>query len=588
LEAQHPGLKTYLSGLVMLSGAFGESAAQDGQTLVPLMFLIVIATIWLTTRSLSGMVATLVVLIFSILTALGIAGWLGIQLDVLSASAPTMILTLAVADSIHVLVTMLHAMRNGASKHAAIVESLQINMLPVFLTSLTTVIGFLTLNFNDSPPFHSLGNITAIGIAVAFLFAVCTLPAIMAVLPVKTKVAQAERSNDLWMGYFVECVIRNQRRLLRAAALAVIFVVPLSFMNELNDQWVEYFDHSISFRADTDFMTDNLTGIYNIEYSLSSGEPYGISNPVYLKTLEAFELWFKSQPHVIHVSSFAEVMRRVNKPMHGDDPAYYRIPGTREEAAQYMLLYEMSLPYGLDLNNQINVDKSATRITVIVENLSSKELIALTERGERWLQENAPESMFAHGVSRPLMFAHLGKRQIDGMLKGGVFAIMLITGVLIFALRSLKYGLLSLLPNVTPIALAFGFWGVISGQINSAVAVVIGMTLGIIVDDTVHILTTYLRARREQNKSPDDAVRYAFATVGRAVIVTTIVLAAGFLVLSLSAFEMNAGMAKITALTICLALVTDLLMLPALLIAVDRKKVAITREEIRSLKTGIS
>jgi predicted RND superfamily exporter protein len=335
-------------------------------------------------------------------------------------------------------------------------------------------------------------------------------------------------------------------------------------------------------------MTENLSGIYNIEYSLSSGEPNGISSLAYLRRLEAFELWFKSQPRVIHVNSFAEVMRRVNKPIHGDDSAYYRIPDTREEAAQYLLLYEMSLPYGLDLNNQINVDKSATRITVIVENLTSKELIAFTERGEQWLHANAPESMFSHGVSRPLMFAHLGKRQIDGMLKGGVFAIVLITGVLIFALRSVKYGFLSLLPNVTPIALAFGFWGVASGQINSAVAVVIGMTLGIIVDDTVHILTTYMRARREQSKSPEEAVRYAFTTVGRAVIVTTIVLMAGFLVLSFSAFEMNAGMAKITALTICLALVTDLMMLPALLIAIDRKYVATSRAEIRSLKAEIS
>jgi predicted RND superfamily exporter protein len=575
-EAQHPHLKTYLSGLVMLSGAFKEAAKKDGQTLIPLMFLILIIAIWITTRSLSGMIASLIVLIFSIITALGVAGWLGIQLDVLSASAPTMILTLAVADSIHILVSMLQAMRRGISKQKAIVISLQTNLLPVFITSLTTVIGFLTLNFNDSQPFHNLGNIAAIGISAAFMFAIFTLPALMAVFPVKVKENQSKALKNEWLDRLAEYLIRHQKRLLWASALTVLVIAPLSLINELNDQWVEYFDRSIPFRADTDFMTEHLTGIYNIEYSLSSEEQYGITNPDYLEKLEEFELWFKSQPQVIHVNSFVEVMKRVNKSMHGDDPDFYRIPGNSYEAAQYLLLYEMSLPYGLDLNNRINVNKSETRFTVTVKNLSSKDLIALTELGEGWLKEHAPDYMFSQGASRPLMFAHLGKRQINGMLKGGIFAILLITGVLIFALRSVKYGLLSLLPNLTPILFAFGIWGLTVGQINSAVAVVIGMTLGIIVDDTVHILIKYLRARRKENKSPEDAIQYAFFNVGRPIIVTTIILTAGFLVLSLSGFEMNAAMAKITALTICLALVTDLLMLPVILIAISRKKTVVS------------
>ncbi len=574
-EMQHPGLKTYLSGFVMLSGAFKEAAKQDGQTLIPLMFLILTIAIWITTRSLSGMIASLIVLVFSIITALGVAGWLGIQLDVLSVSAPTMILTLAVADSIHILVSILRAMRRGISKQEAIVNSLRVNFLPVFITSLTTVIGFLTLNFNDSPPFHNLGNIAAIGISAAFLFAIFTLPALMAILPVKVKENQSNVSKSVWIDLLADFVIRHRKRLLWASTLIVLLIAPLSMINELNDQWIEYFDRSIQFRSDTDFMTENLTGIYNIEYSLPSGERYGITNPDYLKKLEAFELWFKSQPQVIHVNSFVEVMRRVNKSMHGDDPDFYRIPDNRNETAQYLLLYEMSLPYGLDLNNRINVDKSETRFTVTVKNLSSKELIALTERGEEWLKKYTPDYMISHGAGRPLMFAHLGKRQINGMLKGGIFAILLITGVLIFALRSVKYGLLSLVPNLTPILFAFGIWGITVGQINSAVAVVIGMTLGIIVDDTVHILIKYLWARRKENKSPEDAVRYAFANVGRAIIVTTIILTAGFLVLSLSGFEMNAAMAKITALTICLALVTDLLMFPALLIAISHKKTTV-------------
>ena len=265
-------------------------------------------------------------------------------------------------------------------------------------------------------------------------------------------------------------------------------------------------------------------------------------------------------------------MRRVNASMHGDDIKYYKVPTNKEQAAQFLLLYEMSLPYGLDLNNQINVDKSETRFTVTLKNISSNEMMELTAKAEQWLRDNAPESMFSHGISTALMFSHITKTNMDSMLQSGLGALVLISLILIFALRSFKYGIISLVPNITPIAVAFGIWFMLVGEINMAVTVVLGMTLGIVVDDTIHLLSKYIRARRELNKSPEDAIRYAFQTVGRAVIVTTIVLAAGFSILMQSSFGFNADMGKLTAITIVVALILDLLLLPAILLTIDRKK----------------
>ncbi len=570
-EQKHPNLKTYISGMVMLSDAFGEAGQKDVSTLIPLMFLTIILTIYLLTRSISGTSSALVLLIMSIMTAMGLAGWLGIQLTSISISAPTMILTLAVADSIHILISMLQFMRRGQSKNEAIVQSLRINMTPVFLTSLTTVIGFLTMNFSDSPPFHDLGNITAMGMTAAFLFSVTTLPALMAILPVKVKVASVQKGKVAFLDRLAEFVIRNNRKLLWSSTAIVLAVGLLSFSNEMNEDFVSYFDESIQFRTDTDFISENLIGIYTIEFSLNSGGSDDISDPEYLKKLEEFENWFKKQEGVIHVNAFTEVARRVNKSMHGDQLAYYRLPEARDEAAQYLLLYEMSLPYGLDLNNQINVDKSETRFTVSMRNVTSNQLMELTARAEHWLRENAPEHMSTNGISTALMFSHLTQRQVYSMAKGSVFAILLISGVLIVALRSFKYGMLSLIPNLMPFAIGFGIWGITSGEINVGLSTVFGMTLGIVVDDTVHLLTKYLRARREQNKSPEDAVRYAFSTVGQAIVVTTIVLVTGFLILSFSSFKMNAQMGLLTAMVIVSALVIDLLLLPAILIRANKK-----------------
>ena len=569
---KYPEYDTYISGIVMLNGAFAEGSMSDMGSLVPLMFGIILLMVVLTTRSLSSMFTSFLILLFYIMSAMGLAGWAGIQLTGPSSSAPTMIMTLAIADSIHLLVTMIQLMRKGMSKRDAIVESIRINFMPVFMTSITTVIGFLTLNFAEGAPFHDLGNITATGVAAAFIFSVLLLPALVAILPFKTKV-KAENSDNGGhpvLDRLANFIIGNNKAILLGSVLLVFGVSYLSIKNELNNEFVKFFDERVKFRTDTDYISENLTGIYNIEYSLNAGGEDNISDPAYLKKLDEFEEWFYSQPEVVHVNSFSEVMKKVNASMHGDDRAYYTVPNTKQEAAQFLLLYEMSLPYGLDLNNQINVDKSETRFTVTLKNVSSNEMMRLTEKAEQWLRENAPKEMFCYGISTSLMFSHITKTNMDSMLQSGFGALVLISIILIFALRSFKYGMISLLPNIAPIAVAFGVWYIFNGQVNMALAVVLGMTLGIVVDDTIHLMAKYIRARRELGKSPEDAVRFAFHTVGRAVVVTTVVLIAGFSVLMQSSFGFNSDMGKLTAITIGIALVLDLIMLPALLLTIDK------------------
>ena len=352
----------------------------------------------------------------------------------------------------------------------------------------------------------------------------------------------------------------------------VIVLIASLPRNELNDIFVQYFDESTQFRRDADFTSDNLTGLYVIDYALDSGETSGISKPEFLRELAAFANWYRDQPETKHVSVLTDIMTRLNKNMHGDDPEWYRLPESRNLAAQYLLLYEMSLPYGLDLNSQIDVDKASTRMTVSIETISSNAVIALEQRAKDWLAENAPNIKSATATGTTLMFSHIGKRNIVSMLVGTTVALLLISLILIAALRSLKIGLVSIVPNLVPGAMGFGLWGLMVGQVGLALSVVTGMTLGIVVDDTVHFLSKYLRARREKNYSPPEAVRYAFTTVGRALVITSIVLIAGFLVLATSHFKLNAEMGLLTAIVIAFALIADFLLLPTLLMKIEEKR----------------
>ncbi|MCK4674455.1 MAG: MMPL family transporter [Gammaproteobacteria bacterium] len=558
---KHPDVEIRLVGMAVMNNAFPEASMDDVTTLYPLALGFIVLTLYILLRGLSGTVATFIMIILSIMTAMGLAGWSGILLSPPVMSAPIMILTMAIADAVHLLVTMRHELAIGLDKDKAIVESMRINFRPIFVTTLTTVLGFLSLNFSDAPPFHDLGNIASMGVTAAFIFSITFLPAIVSILPARGKREVAGKQMMTRLGEFV---VNQQKPLLIGNAIIITALATMVPLNELNDKFVEYFDESIEFRRDSDYAAENLTGVYYIDYALGTGESGGISDPDYLANTARFSQYLRSQPEVKHVQTISDTFKRLNKNMHGDDPAWHRLPEERNLAAQYLLLYEMSLPYGLDLNNQIDIDKSATKIAVTLKTLTSNEVIAFDQAAMLWLEENTP-SIKPYSSGPTIMFAHLGKRNINSMLIGTSTALVLISAVLIFFLGSFKYGFISLLPNLTPALAAFGLWGLTVGQVGIGLSIVTGMTLGIVVDDTVHFLSKYLRARREKGLNAEDAVRYAFNSVGLALLVTSLVLVAGFMILAQSHFYLNSSMGLLTSVVIILALIIDLTLLPALL-----------------------
>lgn len=565
----HPDVQVYLTGGLIMDHAFRAASIDDMTGLVPAVYLIIVITMMALLRSVSGTLATILVIGLSSATGMGLAGWMGIHLTPPSVGAATIIMTLAVADSIHILTTWRQELERGADRRAALVESLRVNMQPVFLTSLTTAIGFLSMNFSDAPPFRDLGNITTLGVIAAYVYSITLLPALMAILPIKVSVRRRDTAPT--MSRLAEFVIRNRRRLFWGAGLCVVVLASGILRIELSDQFVEYFDERVAFRRHTDFTMQNLTGIYLMEYSLAAEGPQGIGDPVYLRHVERFADWFASQPETMHINSILPILKRLNKNLHGDDPRWYRLPDSRELTAQYLLMYEMSLPYGLDLNDQINLDKSATRFTVTLKNLSTRQLRELERRAASWMAEHLPPTMQSAATSPAIMFTYISERNIRSMLAGSVLAVLLISLTLVVVFRSIKMGLLSMIPNAVPSLMAFGLWGFLVGQVGLVVSVVFTMALGIIVDDTVHFLSKYLRARREQNLDAPDAVRFAFRTVGTAMWITTVILIAGFGLLSLSAFELNAATGQLTAITIAFALAADFLFLPPLLMSLDRR-----------------
>jgi len=566
LRAEHPDLDVRITGSILMDTAFAESSELDMRTLTPAMLTIIAIALWFFLRSFWGMVTVLIMMTLAVIATVGMTGWLGIAFSPSSIPAPTILLTLVVANSVHLLTSFYKSVNDGVNPHEAIGNSIAKNFKAIVFCNFTTVIGFLTMNSSESPPFRDLGNITAMGMVITFFLSMVLQPALMAIFPAAGRPRWG--SNEGWKK-FAHFVIKYRHYCLIGMTLAVAVLATGIRLNALDDEYVKYFDSSVEFRRDTDYTSDHLTGIYRIDYSLEKNNGDGISDPDFLQRVDAFVQWYRQQPEVTHVFAVTDIFKRLNQNMHSDDPAWYRLPETAEMSAQFLLLYEMSLPYGLDLNDRINVNKSATRVSVTLHSISSQQVLDLEARAQAWLKVNAPNFARHEGTGITLLFAHIGQRNIASMIDGLVLAAIIIALTLIAVLRSTLLGLLSLIPNVIPSIMVFGVWGMLVGQIGMASSVVVAMTLGILVDDTVHFLTQYQYARNQKGLSPEAAVEYAFSQIGNALWVTSFILILGFAIFALSSFKINQEMGMLTTLIFAVGLLADFILLPPILLFIE-------------------
>ena len=416
--------------------------------------MLVVAIILL--RSLWGIVSIVMMVVAVLLSGLGFVGWTGFKLYGESGAALFVLMAVTVAHAVHIIEAVRTGLRRGMDRRQAAIHAVELNIWPVFLTSVTTAIGFLSLNFSEMPPFRVMGNIVAFGSMCAFVYAVTLLPAFLSLVPMRPGRGDEGESN--LFDRFGRFVVSRHLTLLGSFAVVVVVLVAGISRIELNENHHELLDKSYEYRRSTDFISKNFGGLEPFEYSLSAGKADGVTDAEYLRKVDAFAEWFRAQPEVVHVFSIADIMKRLNKNLNGDKPKFYKVPDDSDLAAQYLLLYEFSLPVGLDLNNLIDVERSTTRLTVVLRSLTVDEKIGLDDRAQAWLRKNAPGmETGASGIT--IVGAYSIKRNITNMLIGTVIAMGIVSLLLIFVFRSLRFGLISLIPNFVPAAMAMGLWG---------------------------------------------------------------------------------------------------------------------------------
>ena len=568
LTQQYPELNFHPYGSILINKEFFSHATSGFAKLLAVGIALLLLCSGLILRSALASICIGISMAAAVFSGLGITGWLQIPLTAPSSSAPVIVMAISVASTIHLLAGFLKRFNLGDTQAGAVRSTILENFSPIALTSLTTIAGFLCLNISDVPPYRLLGNTAAIGVAAAFLLSFSLLPALLVLMPFKQGVAKTNQS--LFWANIGKTISRKPKfYALISLVFIILFSLPIT-RNVIDDRLLTYFDTDVKIRTDTEYVMEHFSFFYGAFMPAPSGEYESVTHPEYLQKLDDYLIWARAQPEVKTISGFSDVVKQLNKNMHADDNAYYRIPDQQSLIAQYILLYEFSLPFGKDLSNQIDSGKTSSLIRIGFHNVSSAQMRAFETRSDIYLATHFPSSMQTHMAGPPILFAHIWDDATRSNLQGMGVAVLLICVLIGLALKSIKLGFISLIPNIVPAIMAFGLWGLLKGQIDIGSSIVAVIAFGIIVDDSIHFLHRY-EYFTKQGLSYQDTIEQTFASVGQALFTTTVVLCLGFGVLAFSQFTLNSSMGLLTSITIVLALLMDFIFLPAFLGLIDRR-----------------
>ena len=555
----------HLLGPVEIKHALHAALLHDGVYLMPLVLVAGLGLLWFFLRSWWLVFSGAVSIIIALIITGELVGWLGLTINQTSGLAFGITFIIALADIIHLLMGYCHQPR-GASNAAAMMNSLQGNLVSLFLTSLTTAIGFLSLNGSSSPVFATFGNIAAIGVACAFITAITVTP----VIAIRVAPTHQQHEPDIFQR-LVRVINRFNQRLSSKQALGLyagsLLLCSGVLLNHFHNDPLDYFKPDSAIRQATAASEQHFQIHHPISIVLDSRKPDGIFDPAFVATLTAFQNWLDADPRIAQQTSFLDTLRLLQQHVHEYNAKWSNTPADSQSVADLWNLYEMASPDSTPQTLGLDRKFRSAMINVGVPRLQSSELIALDQDIHQWFADHAPElkvSITGHA----LLFAGIGKELTQNMFMGGLFSAMVISLLIGLFLGNLKVGIVSLIPNLFPAGVIFGCWGLGVGVIDIAAAGTLSISLGIVVDDTIHILKRYV-GYRNNGDSPQLSLHQTFEHVGSALVLTTAVLTLGMLILTLSIFGPNQTTAQLMASIIFIALLFDLVMLPHLLRVLD-------------------
>ncbi len=556
----------HIGGGLAITYAFRESSTQDATRLSPVVLGMVILFLSLTFRRLGGVALPLVVVVSAALCAMGAAGWFHIEITSLTMAVPQILIGIALADSVHILVTFYQGRGSGLSKLEAAKFSFRKNFQPTLLTSASTALGFVSFAGADLPPVSGLGYLAATGTMIAWVLTYLLLGPLMVWCPSRGD-RNAKVDDDLqpimpWVAHYTSWIVEYRWWVIGGFAALSVWATGLTLQNRVNSDPFQYFAKGYWLREPNDFVLANLSGAVGFEVVIDSGKEDGIKSPEFLNKVEILEKKALQLEGVNRAVSIIDSIRQTNRALHGGDNAFYNIPTSSEEIAQVLFLYTMGLPQGMDMNDRMTVKNDAMRLT----------LLTTVTDSERWMDTaHAIESIAkelglkAQITGKGTLYQSMNEYVVHSFIKSLLIALVLISLMMVIFFKSWKLGLLSMLPNIFPLIIGGAVLHMMGISLDIGTMLVSSVCLGIAVDDTIHILANFNRMR-SQGMSEYEAMSRLLSNTGLALVVTTLVVVAAFGTLAFGTFQPNVYFGMMTAIILSVGLVADLMFLPALLV----------------------
>jgi predicted RND superfamily exporter protein len=565
----------HLTGGPIVNNAFKDSSQKDLSVLVPALLGMVALLLAFTFRRVGGVVMPFLVIFTTVIAAFSFSGWLGLEMSTVTFSLPQVLIAVSVAESVHLLVGFYRARKASRSRREAAQYTLQKNFMATLLTSSTTAIGFYSFISANLPPIEYFGILAGLGTTYTWLMTYGVVGPLMVVWPGKEPTTGADTiEDDLTQSTpFTRGYIGFIDRYRWAVIVLFIGLVSMSYWlslkNVVNSNPYEYFREGLPVRTAQEFVLDNLGGVAQLELVVNAGKEDGIKEPEFLRKVEELEKRIVHIPGMNRTISIVDILRQMNRALNGGNQADYKLPATKEGVAQELLLYTMGLPQGMDVNDRMTVKNDALRITVVSTITDSNSAVAAAEQVERIGKELGID---VKATGKMLLYQGMNSHVVDSFLNSLGSALLLIGFIMVVSFRSLKLGLISMVPNIVPLVFGGAVLYFISGTLDIGTVLVASVSLGIAVDDTIHILT-HFNKHREDGMTTRESLERLMAHSGPAMLSTTVILVTGFLTLAFGDFIPNVYFGLLTAIILALGLATDFVLLPAILMTAMRDKV---------------
>ena len=520
-------------------------------------------------RSWAGLVLPLLVVVLTIIWTLGFMVFSGITINIISYIIPTLLMVVGVSDSVHLLVKYYSTLNELNDKKQAMVDTLQKIGMAIFFTSITTAIGFGALSMVKIQIVKEFGIFTALGVFFAFIITVLLIPSLLMLFE-KTSQSILDRYSR---GFRVK-IIKKFIKLVRLyPKLIVICGFVISFFGlfgalQINphSKLLDDLRPGNPLLEDMQLAEEKMGSVLPVEIVIEvneDGQFEDIQDVSVMSFLNDLAQYVSTIPEVGKVISVSDYLKEINQAMNDGNSDYYQIPQSREIISQYMLLYES------EFESFINIDYTKLRIAAQINDIDSRRSAEIENDINKYITSQIPDGLGAEVTGTAFLALRTNNYLVNNLLASFFIALLIITFLMIFLFRSIKIALISILPNIIPMMIMAAVLGFFQIPLRPATAMTFAVAFGIAIDDTLHYLIRYRMELSQQHyRQANDATLLG---TGIAMMSTTAILSAGFLVLTLSEFKPTIEFGMLSVITIIAALISDITFLPALLSQIKPK-----------------